>query len=1039
MFCDLVRSTELSQRLDPEELRVVLRAYQQACGAIIGNFGGEIAQYLGDGLLVYFGYPQAHEDDPVRGVSAALAILDELPQVTARLGERFATLEEAPLQVRIGVHTGPVVVGEMGSDKKHEQLALGNAVILASRLLEVSEPGWVVISDATRRLVQGVFVFEDLGNRTLKGFDRAVKVSRVLSASGVKSRLDLASASGLTPLVGREQEASLLLDRWAQVGEGLGQVVLLGGEAGMGKSRLVEVLRERLSGTAHAWYESRCTPYHQNSVFYPVMSFLEDALRFGQDDPVETNVARLEQVLRPMGIPLRESMPIFASLLSLPLPEAYEAPSLSPEAERRKTLDMLSALLLSQSEQKPLVLVMEDVHWIDPSSHELLGMLVDQIPTARVLILLTFRPGFEPPWANRSYVVHHTLHPLTRKQIEFMIKLLTGGKSLPRLIVKQVIEKTDGVPLFVEELTQSVLESGLLAESDQAYERVDPLPQFAIPATLQDSLMARLDRLGPAKDVAQLAAVLGRELPHELLAAVCPLETRSLEAALDRLDEAEILYRRGAPPRAVYIFKHALIQEAAYQSLLKSKRHECHARVARVLLERFPDRVATGPEVIARHFEEAGLFAEAISHYREAGERAARRSANAEAIGHLRKALELLALTPEGPERDQLELVLQVPLGARLLEVQGYGGADVELTYARARELCSENSDAPELFRALWGLSVFYQARNDLKASVELGEHLLGIAENAGDLNLLVMAHMSLGSPLYWQGDSTRSLENVEKAIELYDAPTHRPLATLYGEDPGVTSRCYAAQSLWQLGYPDRALRRIEEAISLAREGTHPFSLAYALCWGAGTHRLRGEHKQARARADEAVALSIEQDFSLWLGLGRATLGWALSRERPEDEWLPLMEQGVAQLAATGTEVGAPLILGMLAQAYCDVGRIDDALGTAENALNLSQRRHSPFWDAELLRLMGDLQLKKKAPSARSARSHYERAIAVARKLKGRSLELRAATSLCRLLMEQGAGQEGRALLEGVYSQFTEGFETQDLRTARALLDGVTP
>jgi class 3 adenylate cyclase len=476
MFCDLVGSTELSQRLDAEELREVVRTYQETCAEVIQRLDGQIAQYLGDGLLVYFGYPQAHEDDPIRAVTAAIGIREELPRLSTQIGERLPVLRERSLQVRISVHTGPVVVGDVGGGAKREQLALGDTVNVASRLLEVSEPGWVVISAATRRLVRGVFVLEDLGAKALKGIAERVPVSRVLQASGVQSRLELAAATGLTPFVGREQEVSLMLDRWEQVKEGHGQVVLLDGEPGMGKSRLVQVLRERVGDEPHTRLECRCTPYHENSAFHPVREFLEAGLHFGPDDTPDVKIAKLERALRPTGFALSEVLPLLAALLSVPLPERYPPLPLSPEAQRRKTLETLAAWLLTLGEPRPVILVVEDLNWIDPSSLELLGMLVEQAPTAHLFLLLTFRPGFREPWASRSHLERLTLHRLARKQIEAMVDRITRGKALPAVVLEHVVAKTDGVPLFVEELTKSILESGLLVESDRVYERADPLP-----------------------------------------------------------------------------------------------------------------------------------------------------------------------------------------------------------------------------------------------------------------------------------------------------------------------------------------------------------------------------------------------------------------------------------------------------------------------------------------------------------------------------------------------------------------------------------
>ncbi len=1036
MFCDLVGSTQLSQQIDPEELCDVVRAYQDTCGAVIRALDGHVAHYLGDGILAYFGYPQAHEDDAVRGVSAALAILEELPSLNARVGADVAALRACPLEVRIGIHTGTVVVGAIGSDPGRDEQALGYTVNVAARLQTLAEPGSAVISAATRHLVGDAFVLEDMGTPPLKGIADPLPVFRVVRASATRGRRGREGA-GLSPLVGREQEISLMIDRWEQVIEGHGQVVIVSGEAGMGKSRLVQALRERLAATPHAWIEGGCSPYHENSAFHPVVECLEHSLALGRDDAPEVKIAKLEATLRPTGTALDEGVPLLATLLSVPVPDRYPSlQHLSAEAQRRKTLESLAAWLFAISEDRPVVMLIEDLHWIDPSSLELVQTLVGQVPTARVFMVLTYRPGVDVSWASQSHVVHLTLHPLTRKQVATIVDRVTGGKALPSVVLDHVVAKTDGVPLFVEELTKAILESDLLVEHDRQFERADPLPGFAIPATLQDSLMARLDRLGPAKEVAQLAAVLGREFPHDLLEAVTFRDAAALAAALDQLASAELLYRRGTPPRAVYTFKHALVQETAYRSLLKKKCQEYHARIARTLEERFPERVALEPEVAARHYEEAGLVAQAIPLYERAGERAAQRSAHREAISHLRRGIELLATLPASAERDRQELRLQVKLGAPLLESRGYGDAEVQRAYARARELCQIVGDAPETFRAIWGLGVFYHARNELGTAVEMGQYLVDVAERAEDPALLISASVSVGCPQFWQGKFATCLEWMERAIALYEPEQHRGLAYVYGECPGVASRVYAAMALWYLGFPDRALRMIDDAVAVAEDAIHPFSRAYALVFNAAIHVLRREREGVRRAAEAATAFAEEQHLTFWLEIGHFYRGWALAEPQGGRAALGPIESAVARLAASGTEVGAPSILGLFADAYGACGRIDEALQTIENALALADLRQTPFWSAELARLKGELLLRRDgAKAAPDAEDLFRCSLEIARGQEARSFELRTSVSLARLLRRQGRTADARALLAPIYAWFTEGYDTVDLQEARALLD----
>jgi class 3 adenylate cyclase len=663
VFSELGSTLPLAVHLDPEELRQVVQTYQTLCAEVISRFAGHIARYMSEGLLVYFGYPQAHEDDAQRAVRAGLEILARVPSLNAQLQPTVGLLGEGSLQIRLGIHTGLVVVGEMGGGGDRDPMAIiGKTPNIAARLQEIAQPNTVVISEATARLTQEYFECLDLGPQKLKGVSALVRVHRVLGDSGIQSRFEAVVARRLTPLVGREQELGLLLERWERVKEGEGQVVLLDGEAGIGKSRLVRVLKEQVAGEVHAWLECSCSPYHQNSAFYPVIDLLQRTLRFTRQDSAEEKLSKLENALAPYGFSLPEVVPLFASLLSLPLPERYPPLNWTPQRQKQKIHETLLAWLLRATERQPLILVWEDLPWIDPSSLELLGLFIEQVPAARILTLLTFRPEFRPPWAPRSYLTHLTLSHLTRKQVEVMITKVAAGKALPAEVKRQLVAKTDGVPLFVEELTKMVLESGLLRMEDGRYELTGPLSPLGIPATLQDSLMARLDRLSTVKEVAQLGATVGREFPYELLQALSPLDDATLQRALTRLVEADLLYQRGLPPQAWYLFKHALIQEAAYQSLLKSTRQQHHKQVAQVLQERFPETAEVHPELLAHHYTEAGFIEQAIPYWQKAGQRAIQRSANVEAISHLTKGLELLKTLPDTPERVQQELTLQLAL-----------------------------------------------------------------------------------------------------------------------------------------------------------------------------------------------------------------------------------------------------------------------------------------------------------------------------------------------------------------------------------------
>jgi class 3 adenylate cyclase len=698
LFCDLVDSTALSSQLDPEDWRAVVRAYQEACAKVIARYEGHIAQYLGDGLLIYFGYPQAHEDDAQRAVRAGLEMVEGMSTLNARL----APERGFRLAIRVGIHMGLVVVGEMGGGSRHEQLALGDTPNVAARLQGLAEPDTVVISVATHRLVQGYFTTVALGPQFLKGVAAPVPVYRILEVSAAQSRLDVAAATGLTPLVGRESEVALLLERWEQSTAGQGQVVLLSGEAGIGKSRLVEVLHERVAREGHARITFRCSHYHTHSTLYPVIEHLQRRLQLHPDDPPEAKLDKLEQGLQGYHFSHGDMVPLLALLLSVPPLDRYPPLHHMPQRQRQQTLEAVVAWLLEEAERQPVLAVWEDVHWADPSTLELLDLIIEQAPTARLLTLVTARPEFRPLWTPRSYLTQFTLGRLP-PLVETMVRQLTDGKSLPAEVLAQVMAKTDGVPLFVEELVKMILESGLVREKADRYRLTGPLPPLAIPATLQDSLMARLDRLATARAVAELGAVLGREFAYELIQAVSPMDDATVQRGLAQLVDAELLYQRGRPPQARYLFKHALIQETAYQSLLKSTRQQYHQRSAQMVEAKFPEIVETQPELVARHYTEAGLSAQAIPYWQRAGQQALQRSANPEAIQHLTTGLRLLATLPETPARAQQELNLQIALGPALSATKGFAAPEVEQTYARARALCAQVGETPQLFPTLRG------------------------------------------------------------------------------------------------------------------------------------------------------------------------------------------------------------------------------------------------------------------------------------------------------------------------------------------------
>jgi predicted ATPase/class 3 adenylate cyclase len=923
MFCDLVDSTKLSSQLDPEEYREVVRAYQSACMEVITRFDGHIAQLLGDGLLVYFGYPQAHEDDAQRAVRTGIGILEALGDLNKKLEQE----QGITLALRLGIHTGLVVVGEMGGAQRQEQLALGETPNVAARIQGLAAPNTLVISEATHRLVQGYFACQDLGAQTLRGVAEPVHVYRVLQESGARGRLDVAATRGLTSLVGREQEVGLLIERWEQAKAGHGHVVLLTGDAGIGKSRLVQVLKERVISEQHVQLECRSLPYYQNTALYPIVDLLQRLLPWQRNDAPEEKLAILAQALSQYRLPVEESVQLFAPLFALPIPEPHYPPlNLSPQRQRQKTLEGVVAVLLEQAERHPVLFIVEDLHWTDPTTLEVLSLVLDQTPTASLLVLLTCRPHFQPAWHHRSYLTEMTVNRLSHAQVEQIIRRITDGKTLPTEVLAQIVEKTDGVPLFVEECAKSLLESGQLKAVDGHYELIGSLSTLAIPATLQDSLMARLDRLVTAKGVAQMGATIGRQFAYALLQAISQLDEVTLQRELGRLVEAELLYQRGLPPQVTYIFKHALIQDAAYQSLLKSTRQQYHQRIAQALEAQFPETTETQPELLAQHYTQAGLTEQAIAYWQRAGHQASDRSAHREAVSHFTTSIELLKSLPETPTHTQQALTLYIALGTALLVTKGHAAPEVEQAYRRAYSLCQQVGETPELGQALFGLCRFYAVRSQFHTARELGDTLLRLAQRTDDPALAVIAHQALGHTWFCLGALPAARQHLEEGIARYTPEQLRAPGFRIGHDPGVACRAFAAWTLWLLGYPAQALTHIQDTLALAHALSHPFSLAFARCVAAVGLQLRRDVPATYEHADACVALATEQGFPHWAAAGTIMRGWALAMQGQGEAGIAEVLQGLAAWQATGAALHVPYLCTLLADVAPHLGYITNGV-----------------------------------------------------------------------------------------------------------------
>jgi class 3 adenylate cyclase/predicted ATPase len=1028
LFCDLVDSTPLADRLDPEDWREVVRAYQDVCAKVVARFDGHIAQYLGDGLLVYFGYPLAHEDDAQRAVRAGLGIVEAVEQLNTTLTQNHGL----SLAVRLGCHTGVVVVGEVGGGNRHEQLALGGTPNVAARLQSVAAPNTLVIGALTYNLLGGLFACQSLGTPPLKGVAQHLEAYLVLYESTARTRLEAIGSLGLTPLVGRESEVHLLRDRWRQVLSGRGQVLLLGGEAGIGKSRLVQALIEH-AAERQAWLAPcQCSPYHQHTAFYPLIDMLEKViLRFERKESAPDRLRKLEGFLVQSGLPLPDAIPLFASLLSIHIVGDNAAPDVPPEQQKQRVMRALVTILLRRASHQPVMFVVEDLHWVDPTSLELLSLLVDQVHTAQILVLLTCRPDFHPPWAGRSDVTELTLTRLPWTQAAELTSRVAHGKPLPGEVLADVVSKTDGVPLFVEELTKMLLESGLLEERADRYELTGPLPPLAIPNTLHDSLMARLDRLATVKGLAQLGATLGREFSYALLQAVSPWSEGTLQEGLYQLVAGEFLYQEGLPPDATYRFKHALIQDAAYQSLLRSTRQQHHRRVAAVLESQFPEIVATQPELVAHHYTEAGLSAQALLYWTAAGQRALQRSANREAASHATRGLDILRSLPETPDRDRQELALQIMLGAASGATHGYQA--VEPVYARACELARQVGSTPDLFPALWGFWYAHLAQGQMRRARSLAEEFLALAEQQQAPMVRAVGHRMLANTALWQGEVTEAHDHGRRGIALYRFERHRVGDVSYGQDSAVCCGWIGALCLWVLGYPDQAVRAMGETLARARDLAHPLSVAQTLL-SAHLSQLRREPGAAREHAEDALALCAEQGlgaYALWSHLPR---GWALAQLGYEAEGIADIRKALDGRIATGTGALLPWFWALLGEAHGTAGQIDEGLEALERALQSAQHNDEHLYEAEVYRLKGELLLKHSTPDVPAAEACFQRALDIARRQQAKSFELHAALSLGWLRFQQGR-PDARQCAASAYGWFTEGFGTADMREAEALLE----
>jgi class 3 adenylate cyclase/tetratricopeptide (TPR) repeat protein len=1017
-----------SSSMDPEEVAEVLPEFLSRATEILKRLDGHSAQRLGRRLLAYFGWPRVHEDDARRAVLAAR----EMVKLVKDLNRSTGGAEPGTLALKLAIHSGPMVFS--AAPGTEDPMLVGDVPDVAAAIAGVAEPNQVYLSAAAHRLVEGAFSCAEAGAMEIKNLGQPLRLY-VLEENDATGETGATTARPKRQfLVARDQELETLRDRWELAREATGQIVLIRGEAGIGKSRLVQEFRAEVDDTG-VWLDCRCSPYHQNTEFYPLIDLLHRLLALVKPDQEMGEGERLEIVVRRLGMATETVVPLLAALLSVPLATAYPPTNLSPEGRKKNTLAAMLDIVLRQAQRQPVLLLVEDLHWIDASSRGFLDLLLEMQGTARILSLVTFRPDFDPAWRQLSYLSEISLRRLGSKEVATLISLLAAGSALPHEVVKEMVEKADGVPLFAEELTKMVIESAAARAVKGGHQPAAAGERLAVPATLEGSLMARLDRLGTAKEIAQVASAIGREFTYELLSQCVSADEAALKGDLDRLLKSEIILRRGMMADASYLFKHALIQQAAYQSILTRDARRLHGKIAEVLENNFPHLADTQPEVVALHLARAGVADKAIDYWQRAAERSLKNSANSEAVAHLTNALELLGRLPESVERKRREMRLRIALALPLIAIRGYAAAEVDEVLCRARDLCRETGEDTELFRVLRLLWAFHTVRGDHGKAHEAARQALAMAESEDAADLKLEADRVMGSSLFYLGRLDEARQRFERAIELYDRERDHSHVLTYGQDPGVSSLANEALTLWFLGYPDRAMARGAEALSLARELAHPYSLCYSLFFCSWLYVFLQDLPKLEASTEEMILLSRHQSFPFWETMGIIVRGWVAAQQGDPVGGLATMKSGIASWRRLPAGMFLPTYLCLVADIHARQGEVTAGLATVAEGFEVVAKSGEALCEPELYRLKGELLSMRTESSGgwREAEACLIRARETAAMQASKTLELRATVSLSRMWLAAGKREAAQRLLDETRQWFGEGSETHDLKRADEL------